>query len=519
MKPTHYRYLVLFLVLTTYVWMTRFFMPFPADFEDSHIMYRYTQNGVDGFLYEWNRHSGAAQGTTGVAWVTLVTLLARLTRFDVITVNSYAGLVFAVLTLLTLYLTVVRNFTVRSRWIAIFTLIPVVSCPYFIRIAANGLETSITLFFIALSIYFLRYCRPTLAASLSLGLFAGFTVLVRPDLLIFPVSLFLASLALQDGSRVLRAKNCIFLLSGALLSALLSLLFARVFTGTALPLAASLKFALTDLIFGRLPASLYRFILGSQLGFLGYLLPLILLSLISLALLKPEHSRKYLPVYFASGVYFSYLFFVLPIMDVAYRFQLPLLIGLSFSIVHFYELLARSGVSGQKSHLLVFSIALLLVLANTPLLFSGKKEAEGLKTDHADYEQLGKELGKIDGLIIASSEAGKLASFSHKKFFDTVGLNDTFVAHNKKDANYPLLLSDYLSNDFGIPDVYIRPVHPAIDKYAFLEILPEFTKIYACNTGRNAENIGLVICVYRRSAQAAAITSSLAASGINVEFP
>ncbi|MGA7782041.1 MAG: hypothetical protein WCA85_30615 [Paraburkholderia sp.] len=516
MKAIHYRYLMLLMALVTFIWMACFFMPFPADFEDSYIMHRYAQNGVDGFLYEWNRNSGPVQGTTGVAWLTLVTLLAKLTRFNVISVNSYTGLIFAILTLLTIYAASIRNFNSKNRWIALCPLIPIISSPYFVVASGNGLETSITLFFVAFSIYLLRTCRASGKESIWLGLFSGFMALVRPDLPLFPLSLFLCAILLSPVSLSQRVKHGGLLLLGALAAGLLSLFLAKISTGTALPLSASLKFALTDLLLGRLPGSQYNYIAGYQLSFLGYLTPLIILALISTILLGVNESRKYLPIYGACVVYYAYLFSVLPIMDVAYRFQLPLLIGISFSIVHFYDFIVKSGVAEKRGYILLFGIALLLAFGNAGLLSSEKKDAKMLHADHGDFAEIGKNLSKFDGISIASPEAGKLAAFSEKKFFDTVGLNDRFVAENKNKANYAALLSNYLHSDFGMPDVYVRKLDTDDPKYTFLEILPDFKEIYVCNNDGNQEHLGKVICVYKLSSHFKPIISSLAELGIEL---
>jgi hypothetical protein len=517
MKAKHLSYALLFLVLMTYLWMTCSFMPFPADFEDSYIMHRYAQNGVDGFMFEWNRNSAPVQGTTGLAWVTLITLVARLTRFNVITVNSYTGLIFAILTLLVVYAASVRNFNRNNRWVAVCTLIPIISSPYFARISANGLETSITLFFVALSIYLLRFCRGSFKEAIGLGLFSGFTALIRPDLPLFPISLYVIAFALNSEGIALRAKNWLWLLLGAVFSGVVSLFLAKIATGTALPLSASLKFAFSDLLLGRLPLSQYNYILGYQLAFLSYLLPLILLALIPMIALDLKESRKYVPIYGACAVYFAYLCTVLPIMDVAYRFQLPVLIGLSFAMVHFFDLIVKSGVPARRAYILIFSIGLLLAIGNTTLLVSGKKEAQMLRVDHMDFEDIGKELGSIDGISIASPDAGKLAAYSGKKFFDTVGLNNLFVAKNKNKPDYPVLLDNYLHSDFGMPDVYIRKSDTANGGYSFLEILPDFKSLYLCNNATNAERIGKVVCVNRSGSHVNAILANLAASGVEID--
>jgi hypothetical protein len=518
MKAKHLSYALLFLVLMTYLWMTCSFMPFPADFEDSYIMHRYAQNGVDGFMFEWNRNSAPVQGTTGIAWVTLITLVARLTRFNVITVNSYTGLIFAILTLLVVYAASVRNFNRNNRWVAVCTLIPIISSPYFTRISANGLETSITLFFVALSIYLLRFCRGSFKEAIGLGLFCGFTELIRPDLPLFPTALFAIAFALNPESRAQRARNWLSLLLGALVSAAVSLLLTKMATGTAFPLSASLKFALSDLLLGRLPGSQYNYILGPQFGFLSYLLPLILLAFISMVALDLKESKKYLPIYGACAIYFVYLFSVLPIMDVAYRFQLPLLIGLSFAIVHFFDFMVKFGVTAKRAYVLIFAIGLLLAIGNTAQLFSGKKEAQMLRVDHTDFADLGKELGTIDGISIASAEAGKLAAYSGSKFFDTVGLNNLFVAKNKNKPDYPVLLENYLRNDFGIPDVYIRIADTGDSPYTFLEILPDFKTLYTCNSAGNVERTSKVVCVYKSGSHMQAIISTLAVSGIKFDI-
>jgi hypothetical protein len=518
MKTKHLSYALLFLALITYLWMTCSFMPFPADFEDSYIMHRYTQNGVDGFMFEWNRNSAPIQGTTGIAWVTLVTFVARLTRFNVIPVNTYTGLIFAILTLLVVYAATLRNFTRNNRWVAICVLIPIISSPYFTRTSGNGLETSITLFFVALSIYFLQFCRGSLKAAIWLGLFSGFTILIRPDLPLFPIALFATAFALNSDGIGSRARNWVALLLGAFVSVAFSLLLAKIVTGTSLPLSASLKLPLTDLLLGRLPRSQYNYILGAQLAFLSYLLPLILLALIPMLALDFRESKKYVPVYVACAVYFAYLFSVLPIMDVAYRFQLPLLIGMSFSIAHCFELIVKFGVPARRAYILIFSIGILLAIGNTTDLVAGKKEAQMLRVDHTDFADIGKQLSTIDGISIASLDAGKLAAFSGKKFFDTVGLNDVFVAKNKNKPNYPVLLDHYLHNDFGMPDVYVRRSDSADGGYSFLEILPDFKSVYRCNDASNAARTGMIVCVYRSGSQVNAIVRNLAPLGFEIDL-
>jgi hypothetical protein len=516
MKAIYYRYLTLFVALAIFIWMACFFMPFPADFEDSFIMHRYTQNGVDGFLYEWNRNAGPVQGTTGVAWMTLITILAKITRFNVISVNSYTGLIFAILSLLTIYAVAIRNFDSKNRWIALCTLIPIISSPYFVRATANGLETSITLFFVAFSIYLLKTCRASGKDSLWLGFFSGLTAFVRPDLPLFPLALFLCAILLAPVSVQQRVKHVLMLIVGALATVLLSLAFSKIFTGTALPLSASLKFALSDLLLGRLPGSQYNYIAGYQLSFLGYVTPLIVLALTSSVLLGFNESKKYLPIYGACLVYYGYLFSVLPIMDVAYRFQLPVFIGLLFSIPHFFELVLKSGVSGKRGNLLLFAIVAFLALGNAGLLSSEKKEANMLHVDHSDFAAIGKSLSTIDGISIASPEAGKLAAFSQRKFFDTLGLNDRFVAENKNKSNYPVLLSNYLHSDFGMPDVYIRKLETGDPQYTFLEILPDFKEDYVCNNDSNQEKLGKVVCVYKLSSQLKPILASLASQEVDI---
>jgi hypothetical protein len=518
MKTAHYRYLLL--VLVAYVAMARFFMPFPSDFEDSYIMQRYAQNGVDGYLFEWNRHFGTVQGTTGIAWVTLVSELARLTRFSVGAINSYAGLGFAVLALLAVYFATTGGLKLSTPRIAALQLLPIATSALFIRSSANGLETSITLFFTALSIYLLRFCNGARGNSLYLGLFSGFTFLVRPDLPLFPVVLFGTALALSSSSLPRKRDAALTLLAGTLVAAAGSLALAKILTGTALPLSATLKVALSDLLLGRLPMSQYNYIIGQQLSFLGDVLPLVILAFIATALLGLPASSKYLPMYVASAVYYVYLFSVLPIMDVADRFQLPVLIGLSFSVPHFYEFVSKFSKADRRAASLTAITVALLVLGNLSIFPASKKEARDLVTDHSDFARIGYDLRGIDGVIIASPEAGKLAAASQQKFLDTVGLNDIFIAQNKKKSNYPALLSSYLYNTFGIPDVYIRK-NEAMDprfSYSYLENLPDFKTLYRCNDEENAERTGKVVCVYKGSAHAQQILTALGKSDIHLEL-
>lgn len=518
MKPQHQRWLLVLLLVAAYVWMACRFMPFPANFEDSYIMYRYVQNGADGFLYEWNRNAGTVQGMTGIAWVTLLTLFTRISSFNVIDVNSYAGLFFSILTLICVYATATRYLHARQRWLAICPLIVIGSSAFFVRSSGNGLETSITIFLVAVSIWMLEYAKPASRMPFLLGLFTGLTVLVRPDLPLFPLSLFFFSFALSDAPVSQRVKDCLALISCTLIAAVITLFFVRLLTDTALPLATGVKLALADLLLGRLPESQYRFILSSQLGFLSHMLPLVLLALLALCFLERRESIRYVPIYLACVVYYAYQFSVLPIVNVAHRFQLPLLIGMSFAIVHFFDYASQHSANLRRGSVLTVGITLILALGNVSGLYSGKREAEAYIVDHNAYEVIGKEVRGIDGVVIASPEAGKLAYFSQQKFFDTIGLNDRFVSQNHKLPDYPARLLDYLKTDFGMPDIYVRPAHPQIETYSYLEILPGFKSMYACNTPANSEEIGLTVCVDERSPRAAAVHAALVRTGLGIEF-
>jgi hypothetical protein len=516
MKAMHYRYLLL--VLVAYVVMTRFFMPFPADFEDSYIMQRYAQNGVDGYLFEWNRHFGTVQGTTGIAWLALISEISRLTRFSVGAVDSYVGLGFAILALLVVYLVASENLKLRNPKIAVLQLLPIATSMLFIRSSANGLETSITLFFTSLSIYLLRFCHGAPGTSFCLGLFSGFTFLVRPDLPLFPVVLFCSAFALSSTSLRQKGKAALPMLVGTLVAAAVSLALAKTFTGTAFPLSATVKIAVTDLLLGRLPSSQYNYIIGQQLSFLGDVLPLVVIAFIAIAFSDRHTSRKYFPMYIASAMYYAYLFSVLPIMDVADRFQLPVLIGLSFSIPHFYEFASRLSKSDRHAVSLTGIATILLVLGNVSIYPASKQEARSLVSDHSDFAKIGYDLRGIDGVIIASPEAGKLAAASQQKFLDTIGLNDIFISQNRNKPNYPALLSDYLHHIFGIPDVYIRKYQTMDPRYSFLEVMPDFSTLYRCNDQENSERTGKTVCVYKDSAHAQQILAALGKSGIQVEL-
>lgn len=519
MKPQHQGWMLVLLVVAIYVWMTCRFMPFPANFEDSYIMYRYVQNGTEGFLYEWNKTAGTVQGTTGIAWVTLITLFARLTRFDVVDVSSYVGLIFSILTLFVVYATAMRPLRARHWWLAVCPLVLISSSAFFVRSSGNGLETSITIFIVAVAIYMLPFCTPASRSPAWFGVFSGLAVLVRPDLPLFPLSLFFFGLALaHEATRMQRIKDCLTLTGCTLATAVVALFLVHQLTGTALPLATGVKFALSDLLLGRLPESQYRFILSCQLTFLSNMLPLILLSLMAILFLERQRSARYMPIYLACAVYFAYQFSVLPIVNVAYRFQLPMLIGMSFAIVHFFEFANDHTGTPRRSLLLTVSITMLLALGNVSGLYAGKKEAEFYRVDHTPYELIGREIRGINGVVVASPEAGKLAYYSEQKFFDTIGLNDLFVSRNRKKDDYPDLLLNYLKTDFGMPDIYVRPARAQIEEYSYLEIVPGFKQMYECNTNSNAERLDMVICVYKLGKHAAEIHAALDRTGIGAKF-
>lgn len=192
---------------------------------------------------------------------------------------------------------------------------------------------------------------------------------------------------------------------------------------------------------------------------------------------------------------------------------------MSLAVVHFFDATEKFGLTENRRHLLILTITVLLGLGSMANLFAEKKDVQFLLADHTDFQQMGEALGKIDGIIIASPEAGKLAAASRKKFLDTVGLNDVFIAQHKNKPNYPQLLSNYLKTDFGIPDVYIRKTHDPDPRYTFLEVLPDFNKLYVCNNTDNAERTGKVVCLYKLGPHLKEIAASLTPFDIQIELP
>ncbi len=147
-----------------------------------------------------------------------------------------------------------------------------------------------------------------------------------------------------------------------------------------------------------------------------------------------------------------------------------------------------------------------IFIFSIPSTFIHSKNTIIQARDHAEYESLGKFMSTIDGIIIASTEAGKLAySTRPLRFFDVIGLNSEFVARNHRSSVYKSNLWD-LFLEAGFPDIYVYPTQFIVSgSYAYWEDIDGFYDQYDCQTLRS-----LRICIWQDSRYRKALESALA---------
>lgn len=107
-----------------------------------------------------------------------------------------------------------------------------------------------------------------------------------------------------------------------------------------------------------------------------------------------------------------------------------------------------------------------------------------------------------------------LAYDSDDRFFDLVGLNNTFVALNHNRPNYGALLENDLASDFGYPDVYVRKAtetanyadlcnYPSIlAKYSYLGTLKDAPKysLYLLRSSPQSNELQIALARFSVSA-------------------
>ena len=438
-----------------YAFFVRFYFQFPSTVEDSYIVFRYASHFATGHGLSWNVGLPHDQGMTGLAWSTIIGLAVRITGKDPAILSGYLGIFFGAITILFLYATLIRLLPLGKSYLALVGAFALALTPIFQRHSANGLETILAFLAFTLTVY-LATILPTsslVKAVAITALASGVVFLIRPDAPAFTLTVLCATIFLDTRK--------IGWVATAAIAAVgfvgIETAVMRSYFTTALPLPFYIKVSLNELLHTHgMLQKIIPWVLSFQLGFFSAVsiwLGFILLVVVRGLRLPP----RALSILYGAVVFYLYLFTVVPVMNFEMRYQAPLFVPLiCVGTVAISLLVETSERPTRNQRIALAGLCGVVILASFGAASQLKAAVIELHGDHLAVEPVGKRLHLFPGVRIASTEAGMLAYYDDGTFLDLVGLNNTFVALNHDRPNYGALLENYLSSDFGYPDVYVR---------------------------------------------------------------
>jgi len=449
--------------------IVRFYFAFPSTVEDSFILFRYARHLSAHQGLSWNPGMPRDQGLTGVAWATLVGLILRVFGGEAPRIAGYLGLTLGCCTLVVFYRALRGILRDAPPYTAVVGTFSLALSPYFQRHTASGMETVLTFLLFAM-ILLVTVEAPMERAWFASGMTVQLSVvsfLIRPDAPLFCLGVLIPLIFWKATANRMRRAALTFLLSvGAIV--MIAALLGRYFA-TALPLPAYLKLSAMDVI--RHPRAflpLVPVVLTFQIQLCSVTCVWIVLFLLWVKGSTGPTDARMKAIVFGTGAFFLYLFTVVPIMNFAMRYQSPLLIPILFAgTVSLTALLRRSQVAGYSRRVAAAAVCLVLICSQMGAELELRSEVRENAREHFILKPLGEQLRAMPGVKVTSSEAGVLPYFSDSTFLDLIGLNNTFVALNKKKAGYDQLLDRYLATQFGYPDLYVRKI-VWVDPYADL---------------------------------------------------
>jgi hypothetical protein len=442
--------------LIVYGFFVRFYLPFPSTVEDSFILFRYASHLANHHGLSWNGDTPRPQGMTGLAWATLIGLIQRMFGGDIVFTAGFVGMLFGFLTIILLYYSLRRSLPQPLRFLAFVGCVSFSFSPLAQRHAASGMETSLVFLDFSIVVFLITVLprnRPSYVSTTAV-LFSSLTFLIRPDATLFCLAIFAIVIYTETSSRkILWMITTVF--SAVVLIAIECLAIGRYFT-TALPLPVYLKISTNQL--RRNPESIARlvpWVISYQLEFLSTVAIWLACTMLLVVSRPNSISNRMRAILAGSFMFYLYLFTVVPIMNFNMRYQAPLLVPVLFiGVVAVSGLLERS--ENVANHFSFICLCLILMLFSLGSISKFKSEMRVNLSDHDAYGNLGKKLAEIPKISVASTEAGMLAYYSDQRFLDLAGLNDSFVAINHDRRDYSAKLGEYLSTDFGYPDIYVR---------------------------------------------------------------
>ena len=474
---------------------TNGFLGFPLD--DPWIHLTFAKNFIEYGSFSYFKNELVTSGSTSPIYTMLLSLFYIISKNEFI-ISYVIGVTFGALLIYMIAKLSLLNFK-DSAFMALLAALLVSLQPKLNLINVSGMETSMFIFLIAVSLFAYQTKKIVL-----LGIFLGLTIWCRPDGFVLWIAILLdyflrkfyltksTSSSKEDGISI---KEFVTAFSLGSIIVFAYFLFNYLLSGSILPNTYGAKiehyskmnrtlFLENDVI---KYFTEFEFIL-IWLPFLIYFLAIIK------SVLKREYNTYLVFLLFIVGLIAVY-YFKLPFSHRFGRYMMP--------VIPFYMLIAVAGVktvidfihvkiSKSKTSLANFIFIVYFVLAAGFFIYYDlHNEVEF--TYYSKYQNerqvaAGKWLNQNtpDSAIIATHDIGAIAFYGERKIIDMVGLVTPELITHIKDADYSDYLNNYLLKQKVDYIVTLRNWFEIVnDKAIFTPVnSPEFLDIYKFKSGR-----------------------------------
>ena len=435
--------------------------------DDAYMFVRYADHAVQFGSISWNPGGEPTYGLTSLLYLAVV-IPARLLAGSSIAFAAMLSSLFSGVLFLILLIHFVFRYSGLSRtqgylFVFFFFFILAGSGWHWVVHFTSGMDTAFVMAF--LTIYFLtavRYERnPTTGYALLLGILGGLSFAVRPDILIYTITipgcLLLFSKDKKSQKRIWITVSVMALLMG------IQLVFNTLYFKSPLPLpfyAKGLKH------YGPFIRDFYRFIPVRELIiFMGTFWPFFVFCgadiFLNIKTWWKDRSAFEKGLFLSTFAFlFYYLFFVLQVMYYHQRFYYPILPALIFlsarslkNLIDRFSHLFQKAISDSPQFLKVIVLFVLIGFTFTPFLWVVRDLETAIRggyfarfdVNKHSYQISAKErwfrldtLSELpDDLVIASTEIGHPAAMNPKKnIIDLSGLNEKDFAHQGFSAEF-----------------------------------------------------------------------------------
>ncbi len=432
--------IILFILMLVYVWN------FTVD--DAFISFRYSEHLANGFGLVWNINQPPVEGYTNFLWILIISFLL-LFKLNPVISTKVIGLFSALGIVLLFWFITNEFFKDRTKSIIAFTVstIFLLINPYTAIHTVSGLETMLYSFLL-LGVMYCGWKIIISPISKFIWLFAITALLLsltRPEGILISLALIISIsyISYKKNDNSIKLTSFLPILVLYIIPIIIYNMFRVSYFHALLPLPFLVK-----IVYGiTFPIEF--------LNALFYLIPFILIILISLFLKKPRFkiddnnlkNFKYLLLILGIIFIFANIVYVnTPLMNYSQRFFYPtfvlfyLTFGINISIL-FNEIRKNKNINLEKNTRIILISAIIIVL----LVLSNYNGINDLKTQHNygisfknSYIPMGKALSPFsdDNYTVAFADAGAVSYYSEWNFLDLGGLNDKFIAENGVTSEY-----------------------------------------------------------------------------------